>query len=49
MIASISNKSSPQLPVQIQTMDTRELFGLEALLDCRASGLFIDLEYVKTK
>ena len=49
MIASTSNKSLLQLPVQIQTMDIRELFHLEALLDYGASGLFIDLEYMKTK
>ena len=48
-IASSQDSSSLQLSIQIQTTDTGELFGLEALLDSGASGLFIDLEFVKAK
>ena len=49
MIASSQDSSSLQLSIQIQTTDTGELFGLEALLDSGASGLFIDSEFVKAK
>jgi hypothetical protein len=48
-ISCILNRSSLQLPVQIQTTNTRELFGLEVLLDYEASGLFINSEFVRTK
>ena len=49
MIASSQDSSSLQLSIQIQTTDTGELFELQALLDSGASGLFINLEFVKAK
>jgi hypothetical protein len=48
-ITSTQNNSFLQLLIQIQTIDTEELFGLEALLDNGALGLFINLEFIKTK
>ena len=37
-----------RLPLQIQTTDTGEIYGVTALLDSGATGLFIDRDYVKT-
>jgi len=37
------------LPVEIGTTDTSELHSIKALLDCRATGSFIDREFVRLK
>jgi len=37
------------LPVEIGTMDTSELHSVEALLDCGATGSFIDRDFVHSK
>ncbi|KXN81018.1 hypothetical protein AN958_06355, partial [Leucoagaricus sp. SymC.cos] len=36
------------LAVQIQTTDTRASFRVKVLLDSRATGLFIDSEFIWT-
>ena len=36
-----------KLDVELRTMDTSENFALKALLDCGATGLFIDQAYVQ--
>ena len=36
-----------KLDVELRTMDTGENFTLKALLDCGATGLFIDQAYVQ--
>ena len=47
MMAGTEGQLSLKLQVQLQTTDTREKFGLQALVDSRASGLFIDSDYVQ--
>jgi len=37
------------LPVEIGTMDTSELYSIKALLDCKATGSFIDRDFVCSK
>jgi len=37
------------LPVEIGTMDTSELHSIKALLDCGATGSFIDRDFVHSK
>jgi len=37
------------LPVEIGTMDTSKLHSVKALLDCRATGSFIDRDFVRSK
>ena len=37
------------LPVEIGTMDTSELHSVKALLDSRATGSFIDQEFIHLK
>jgi len=37
------------LPVEIGTTDTSELHSVKALLDCRATGSFIDRDFVRSK
>jgi len=37
------------LPVEIGTTDTSELHSIKALLDCGATGSFIDREFVRSK
>jgi len=37
------------LPVEIGTTDTSELYSVKALLDCRATGSFIDRDFVRLK
>jgi Zinc knuckle./Retroviral aspartyl protease. len=41
------NSSSLQLRVEVQTTDTQEVKSANALLDCGATGLFIDTGYVE--
>jgi hypothetical protein len=40
---------SLHLKVELKTTDTGEVLATNALLDCGATGLFIDTEYVKQK
>lgn len=44
--AATPGLNSLSLKVEIQTTDTAEVKALSALLDCGATGLFIDAEYV---
>jgi len=37
------------LPVEIGTTDTSELYFVKVLLDCRATGSFIDRDFVHLK
>jgi len=37
------------LPVEIETTDTSELHSVKALLDYRATGSFIDRDFVRSK
>jgi len=37
------------LPVEVGTTDTSELHSIKALLDCRATGSFIDRDFVCSK
>jgi len=37
------------LPVEIGTTDTSELYSVKALLDCGATGSFIDRDFVHSK
>jgi hypothetical protein len=49
VVASTPGPKSLHLKVESQTTDTREVLATNALLDCGATGLFIDTEYVKRK
>jgi len=44
-----AQETSLLLPVEIKTMDTSELHSIKALLDCRATGSFIDRDFVRSK
>jgi len=37
------------LPVEIGTTDTSELHSVKALLDCGATGSFIDRDFIRSK
>src|SRR5215813_8420998 len=43
---AVPSSSQLRLDVEIQTTDTEQNFRLSCLLDCGASGLFIDKDYV---
>jgi len=45
-IATTASAKSLRLKVQLQTTDTGEIHGTEALLDCGADGEFLDTEFV---
>src|SRR5215475_2256717 len=47
VISAIPSQNSIELPVQVQTTDTGEVLNPKALLDCGATGQFIDRDYVK--
>jgi hypothetical protein len=49
VVASKPGPKSLYLKVELQTTDTGEVLATNALLDCGATGLFIDTEYVKWK
>jgi hypothetical protein len=49
VVASMPGPKSLHLKVELQTTDTGEVLATNALLDCGATGLFIDTEYVKRK
>jgi hypothetical protein len=49
VVASTPGPKSLHLKVELQTTDTGEVLATNALLDCRATGLFINTEYVKRK
>jgi hypothetical protein len=49
VVASTPGPKSLHLKVELQTTDTREVLATNALLDCGATSLFIDTEYVKRK
>jgi hypothetical protein len=46
-IRSFRTKLSTSLDVQLQTVDTGAKIGVSALLDCGATGLFLDTRFVK--
>ena len=47
VIAGTKGGSLIKLQVQVQTTDTGEIFGLQALVDSGASGLFINSDYMQ--
>jgi len=47
-IASLGGKYSLHLPVTFQTTDTNASFSSEGLVDCGATGLYIDQEYAQS-
>jgi hypothetical protein len=49
VISSTPSSNSLELEVSMQTLDTVEVVASPALLDCGATGLFIDGEFVKVK
>jgi hypothetical protein len=49
VVVSSPSPKSLHLKVELQTTDTGEVLATNALLDCGATGLFIDMEYVKQK
>ncbi|GJJ13855.1 hypothetical protein Clacol_008112 [Clathrus columnatus] len=46
-ILSISGRKHLEIPVELQSTDTAAQFATKALLDTGASGLFIDIDYIK--
>jgi len=44
-----ARRTSLLLPVEIGTIDTSELHSVKALLDCGATGSFIDRDFVHSK
>jgi len=40
-------KRSLHIVVQLQTTDTREIHGMECLIDCGVDGEFLDMEYIQ--
>jgi hypothetical protein len=49
VVASMPSPKSLHLKVELQTTDIEEVLATNALLDCGAAGLFINMEYVKWK
>jgi hypothetical protein len=49
VVASTPSPKSLHPKVELQTTDTGEVLATNALLDCGATGFFIDTEYVKQK
>jgi len=47
-IASLGGQHSFHLPITFQTTDTNASFTTEALLDCGATGLYIDREFAQS-
>jgi hypothetical protein len=47
IIAATPSPNSLSIKVEIQTTDTAEVHGVSALLDCGATGIFIDSQFVK--
>jgi len=47
-IASLGGKYSLHLPITFQTTDTNASFVSEGLVDCGATGLYIDQEYAQS-
>ena len=48
IVAATPSERSLHVKVELQTTDTSQVFGMRALLDSGATGLFIDSEYVKS-
>jgi len=44
-----AQRTSLLLPVEIGTMDTSKLHSIKALLDSRATGSFIDRDFIRSK
>jgi hypothetical protein len=49
VISSTPSSNLLELDVSMQTLDTGEVVASLALLDCRATGLFVDRNFVKMK
>jgi hypothetical protein len=49
VISSTPSSNSLKLNVSMQTLDTREVVASLALLDCGATGLFVNGEFMKAK
>jgi hypothetical protein len=47
MIAANVPSKSLKLAISLQTTNTSTIIPTKALLDCRATGLFISTEFVK--
>lgn len=47
VVAATPSAKSLDLKVELQTTDTGDVLATNALLDCGATGLFIDTEYVR--
>ena len=47
MVASSAGSDSLHLKVQVHTTDTGEVHGADGLVDCGASGQFMDFNYVQ--
>jgi hypothetical protein len=46
-VATTPSSNSLCIKVQIQAMDTTQMHGIESLVDCGASGMFLDVDYVQ--
>jgi hypothetical protein len=46
-VANMPSTNSLHIKVQIQATDTAQIHGTESLVDCSASGLFLDIDYVQ--
>ena len=48
IIATTPSENSLHIDVEIETMDTAMKHNVNALVDCGATGLFVDTEYVRS-
>jgi phage terminase Nu1 subunit (DNA packaging protein) len=46
-VVTTPSSNSLRIKVQIQATDTVQVYGTESLVDCSASGLFLDVDYVQ--
>lgn len=45
-IRSLSNKTSTKIPIHLSTLKTQDTTSTTALIDCGATGIFIDKDFV---
>jgi hypothetical protein len=48
-VATTPSANSLRIKVQVQATDTAQIHGADSLVDCGASGLFMDVAYVQEK